>query len=354
MLIYLFLLVAILFLNNLRNNRRISDKAFCIIVCSLFILITGLRHNMVGSDTTGYYLGFYRMADYSLEEVINLENRDLGFYVFEWIVENIFHDFVAVTLIAACIFYIPSTLLIYHHSEDYGLSYLILMAFMFFQFSMTGIRQTMALGFSVMVIVELLKERKNILRIVLWGALGITMHRSCLIALPLIILYIFRKNRIIAKACLVFLPIVFIFRGQLTVMSTSIFEMVGFEMEKYWGSAGGLTTFLVYLLLFVWGLFFTYSGENDCELPTFLLSIMGVATVLQVFVFVNSIFFRIVWYYSIFMIIYIPKMIRASRVDKKSYILINYLVYAGLLYMYLGITIGSANVLPYQFFWQGA
>ena len=68
-----------------------------------------------------------------------------------------------------------------------------------------------------------------------------------------------------------------------------------------------------------WGMFFTYIGEADYELQPLWLSMMGVATVLQVFVLVNSVFFRVVWYYSIFLIIYIPKMICASRVEGRSY-----------------------------------
>ena len=224
---------------------------------------------------------------------------------------------------------------------------------MFFQFSMTGVRQTMALGFAIMCMLELLKEKKNIVRVVIWFWLGTIVHRSCLIILPFLLIYLFRRSRIIAKSCLVILPIAFLFRGQLTVMASSIFENLGFELEQYGGGSGGLTTFLVYLLLFVWGMFFTYIGEADYELQPLWLSMMGVATVLQVFVLVNSVFFRVVWYYSIFLTIYIPKMICASRVEGRRYALINYAILFGLLYMYLGITIGSANVLPYQFFWQG-
>lgn len=353
MLIYILLLVTILVLNTLRKNRQVSDRAFCVVICSLFVLITGLRHNMVGSDTTGYYLGFYRIANSSLSEIIALKKRDFGFYIFEWLVANIFHDFAAVTFIAACVFYIPVTLLIYRYSDDYGMSYLILMAFMFFQFSMTGIRQTMALGFALMFVLEILKKRKNCLRIAVYVTLGITMHRSCVAILPFILLYVFRKNRFIAHACLVLLPVVFVFRGAITNMALSLFQTVGFDLGGYVGNSGGVTTFLVYLLLFIWGVFFTSSGENRCELPPLLLSLMGISAVLQTFVFVNSIFFRVVWYYSIFMVIYIPKMLTASKVDRNVLTLMRFVVYAGLLYMYLGITIGSANVLPYRFFWQG-
>lgn len=158
--IYLILILTILVLNNVRKNQRISDKLFCIIICALFILITGLRHNVVGSDTTVYYLQFQEIKQMSLANVIALGKRDFGFFIFEWLVAKCFHDFVVLTLSVACVFYIPITLLIYRYSEDKGLSYLILMAFMFFQFSMTGVRQTMALGFAIMCMLELLKEKK--------------------------------------------------------------------------------------------------------------------------------------------------------------------------------------------------
>lgn len=353
MLIYLFLLTLILGLNFMRKAQKISDKLFCIICCGMFILVTGLRHNMVGSDTTVYYLGFNEMTGRSLSEIIALEKRDFGFFIFEWAVLNTFHNFVALTLIVAGIFYIPVTILIYRYSKDYGFSYLILMAFMFFQFSMTGIRQTMALGFTVLFVLELLKEKKRILWLIIWAGLGISMHRSCLIILPFILLFALRKYKIVSKVVLLLLPIVFVFREQLAFNATDLFAKIGFELEQYEGNSGGLTTFLLYFILFVWGLFFTYIGEKENEMSPLLLSTMGVATILQVFVLVNSIFFRVVWYYSIFLIIYIPQMLCASRVTNRSHKLMNVILVVGLLYMYLGITIGSANVLPYQFFWQG-
>ena len=86
MSIYLILLLTILVLNNARKNRRMSDKLFCIIICALFILITGLRHNMVGSDTTVYYLQFQEIKQLSLANVIALGRRDFGFYIFEWFI----------------------------------------------------------------------------------------------------------------------------------------------------------------------------------------------------------------------------------------------------------------------------
>lgn len=353
MLIYLFLLAIILVLNIFRKNGNISNRTYCIVICSLLILITGLRHNAVGSDTTGYYLNFYRLSGNSLAEIISLEKRDFGFYIFMWIVDNLFHDFIAVTLIASCVFYIPISILIYKYSDDYGMSYLVLMAFMFFQFSMTGIRQTMALGFAVMFVLELLKSKKSIWKLLIYGIIGISLHRSCLMILPMLFIPFLKKSRFVAKICFGLLPIIFVFRGTLTSRAVSAFGAIGFDLETYVGSSGGFTTLLVYILLFAWGLFFTYQDKKENEFFNVMLSIIGISSVLQVFVSVNSIFFRIVWYYSIFLTIYIPRMLTVSRVDKKSYILLKFIMYAGLLYMYLGITIGSAYIVPYRFFWQG-
>ena len=88
--IYLILILTILVLNNVRKNQRISDKLFCIIICALFILITGLRHNVVGSDTTVYYLQFQEIKQMSLANIIALGKRDLAFLFLNGLLRNVF------------------------------------------------------------------------------------------------------------------------------------------------------------------------------------------------------------------------------------------------------------------------
>ena len=357
MLIYIVLVSLILVLNSARKRGTISDERFCTITCILFILVTGLRHNDVGSDTTGYFLAFNQIGRMSLPDVIALNKRDIGFYIFEWLVYQMFHSFTALTLIAACIFYIPITKLFYKNSDDIGLSYIVLMAFMFFQFSMTGIRQTIALGFAVLFMLELNSEHRHslihIMRIALFACLGILFHRSFVAVLPLLVIRFFDKRKSIAWVCLLLVPVVFILRLRITGAALNVFNTLGFDLAEFSSNTGGITTYVVYVLLFVWGLFLTYSGNEYGEMPTFYLLIMGIAVVLQNFVFVNSIFFRVVWYYSIYMTVYIPKIVTSSRIAEQSRGLLSSIMYVGLLYMYFGITMGSATVLPYKFFWQG-
>lgn len=357
MLVYLFLLGAVLILNIMRKNGSISNKSYCVIICALFVLVTGLRHNSVGSDTTGYYLSFYGFSGRSLAQIIALDKRDMGFYIFEWFIYQIIPNFNLLATVAACVFYVPITILIYRYSDDYGLSYLTLMAFMFFQFSMTGIRQTMALGMAVLFFLELFDEEhwsvKKILRISLWIYLGIMFHRSFIIMLPMLIIRLFKDRKGIAWVCVLLTPIIFLMRGRITSNLLNIFNSMGFDLTTFEGTSGGVTTLFVYVLLLIMGMFFTYQEDEYGGMPAYYLIILSIAVLLQNFVLVNSIFFRVVWYYSIFMVIYIPKLVTSFRTSGQSASLLNTVFYLGLLYMYLGITIGSATVLPYRFFWQG-
>jgi hypothetical protein len=349
------LVAAILLLNSIRKKGQISNKTFCGIICVLFVLITGLRGYDVGSDTTVYYYSFKGNANVSLTYVIAQNKRDIGYFILQWFIYHYTANFTVLTMLAAITFYVPISILIYEYSEDCGLSYFTLMAFTFFQFSMTGIRQTIALGFSILFLLEVLREKPHYIRAIIWVLLGVSMHRSCLMILLYLPIRMFKEKKQIAWVCMGLIPLIFIFRHRLATSALNIFNSVGFDLDSYGGSGGGGTTYFVFIILFLWGLFFTYTNKDKkrFEMPTMYLIMMGIATVLQNFVFVNSIFFRIVWYFSIFLIIYIPKMVCSSKITLQSTRIMNMVIYAGLLYMYLGITISTATVVPYHFFWQG-
>lgn len=350
MLIYIFLVIEILLFNLLRKNKNITNKQYCKIIGISMILITGLRGVNVGSDTTVYYLNFNDLSDMSFAQLISEDMRDKGYYILAWAVNKWTGSFHILTLIAAITFYWPISKMIAEYSEDCGLSYLILLAFNFFQFSMTGIRQTMALGFAVLFIMEILREQTRFHLTVLWLVLGTLMHHSCLLMLIYYIIRLTRKSKKLMWGTVILIPILFLLRSQITVLLLALFDSIGFELSTYIGSGGGITTYLVYILLFVWGLFFTYKDDKqETGMPVEYMNIIGIATALQSFVVVNSIFFRVVWYFALFQIIFIPKLLTTSKVTEKSVGIMRFIIYIGILYMYLGITMSSANVVPYSF-----
>lgn len=353
MLIYILLVGEIFLFNYLRKKKLISRKKFCIIIGVSFALITGLRSVNVGSDTTGYYLLFEDLGQLNLQQLLNQERRDLGYYILAWIIKKYTRSFIVLLLITASVFYYSISKLIYKYSDDCALSYLVLMAFNFFQFSMTGMRQTLALGFAILFVLEIIEENPNYLKAILWCVLGIVMHRSCLLVLIYLVIKRWRNNINLLKLSAFLVPICFWYRNAITISLLGVFEKIGFDLDTYEGNGGGLTTYLIYILLLLWGIFLTRRGESEKQLSIFDLFIMVFAVSTQSFVMVNSIFFRVVWYFAIYLIIYLPKMIVSSKVNRQSEKILRFFVYLGVLYMYFGITIGSAYVVPYQFFWQG-
>lgn len=353
MLIYILLVVLILSMNILLNMNRITKKQFCLIVGAAFILITGLRSVNVGSDTTIYYLDFMAMKHISWESFMSLEKRDIAYYGLAWLLSKTTGSFVILTLLTAFAFYAPIMKLVYKYSDDPGLSCFILMAFNFFQFSMTGMRQTIAFGFAILFFLELHEKQVSKKRAAVFLILGILFHRSALMMVLYPIIKYVSKKRINVQLLLVLIPTVFLFRTTIIDSLDVFFDLVGFDLSKMEEVGGGLTTFLVYGILTVGSLLIHVESSEDEFASNELVLYSIVGTSLQAFVLVNSVFFRVAWYFAIFFIILIPKFLKKGIFIREDLKIFNMLAYAAVLFMYFGITKGSANVLPYEFFWQG-
>lgn len=354
MLIYIVLVGLILLSGLLLYKNKINKKQFCFIVGLTFILVTGLRGPNVGSDTVVYYLDYKAMLNLSWERLMELEKRDVAFYVMTWLLSRVTGgSFVTLTLIVAVTFYYPVMKLIYRHSDAPALSCLILMAFNFFQFSMTGMRQTMAFGFVILFFLTLHEERVSWKRAVLFIILATLFHRSSLIALLYPVIRYISKKGDIAKLSIVLIPIAFVFRSAIVNSMSGIFEELGFDYLASDSAGAGLTTFLVYVLLTV-GTLLMRTGKSDGELSAteiFLFAVVG--TSLQSLVMVNSVFFRVAWYFAIFFTILIPRFLKRGIFARAEMKMLRVLAYGAILFMYFAITKGSAYVIPYEFFFQG-
>ena len=353
MLIYLVLLGLILSMTLLLYKNKINKLHFCIVIGLAFVLITGLRGPNVGSDTTVYYLDFKAMEYVSWSRLMSQEKRDVAFYVLSWVISRVTGQFVVLTMLVAVVFYYPIMKLIYKHSDAPGLSCLILMAFNFFQFSMTGMRQTLALGFVVMYFIELHEERLNWKKAVIFMWLAVLFHRSSLIALAYLPIRYIAKKGINVKPMVLLIPVMYVFRNTIITTFWDVFEEMGFNLLESDSAGAGLTTFLVYCLL-TFGMLLVKPSEEEGEFRSneiFLYAVLG--TSCQALVMANSVFFRVAWYFALFFIILIPRFLSRGNVARTEMKIVRALAYCAVLFMYLVITKGSANAIPYEFFYQG-
>ena len=355
MLVYLVLIATIIFANFLLKENRISKKQFCILVGIGFILITGLRSPGVGSDTTGYYFSFLDLKYLSWDELWAMEKRDWGYYLLAWILSKTTGSFTVLTLVTAVTFYYPVMKLLYKYSDDLGLSCLVMFAFNFFQFSMTGIRQTIAFGFAILFFLAIHEKRSawSIIKAILFVFLATAFHRSAFIILLYIPIKYLSKSRVATQLSVLLIPIIYLLRRTIVRGSRELLIELDFDALDFGEIGGGLTTFLMYIA-FVLASFFLSTDDGEDEIPANEIILLAiVSTAFQSMVLVESVLFRAAWYFAIFFIIMIPKFIKKANFGHNERKIFGILGYSIVLYMYFFITRGSAYVLPYRFFWQG-
>lgn len=351
-----FILVAFIFLGNLAyRQNRLSKKQYCILLGVVFTLVTGLRGVDVGSDTTGYYLQFLKLKSMSsIVDVVNNGGGDKGYVLLVWGIGRFIGPFWVLALLASIIFYSAITRFVYEKSNSPCLSFLTLMAFNFFQFSMTGMRQTMALGMALFFLLEVYRERPNWLKAIVLILVGALLHLSCCIILPAII---FRNIKPIRQSTFALwsfalLAVVFIFKRTLisAFLNLPISRLQVYGELNNTGNAG-VTTYAVLFLLFLWGIFWFGKYCQKYFHGQFDILLLTVGICLQSFVMLQSIMFRFAWYFLIVLIIYLPRIIEIAE-DRTTQYMLKTGIYGGILYMYFGITISSAYVVPYRFCWE--
>lgn len=352
MLIYLLIVLTILILGSIQKSDKISAKTYCSIIGSIFAFVTGLRSVNVGSDTTVYYLAYQDLKTVdTLTEAIG-SHTDIAYYTFAWLMARAAIPFWCLTLAVACLFYYSVSKFIYKYSEDKTLSFLILMAFSFFQFSMTGIRQIIAFGFALFALYEAFKVDFKLLRIIIYIVIGYLFHNSCvvfLLLLPMLIL----KNKYNKGLVLLSVLIVlggFVFRSHIMGMIVSLSSDTRFEAYDIENTGAGFTTYIMYFMIYIILLYNMKSYLKLSQRGTLDLWLLVATLLFQGTVMIQSVMFRIAWYFAISLVVTLPQIIHTFSQENRK--LANYSAYAIILFMYLTITIGSANVVPYQFFWE--
>lgn len=352
MTIYFIIVALILLLGLFQKSNRISKDKYCLAIGLLFALVTGLRSPLVGADTTVYYMEYEKLFSINtLKEVI--ENKsDIAYFIFSWIYAKLDLPFWFLTLTVALFFYYALTKLIRTYSPDPTLSFLILMAFCFFQFSMTGIRQTIAIGFVLLSLYEAFKSHYKLKMILIYIIIGCFFHLSCIITLlfiPLLLLKRLDNNNLLVISLFI-IVICFFFRNQLMLTFLYLSEDTKYSQYIIENSGAGLSTYVVYLVIYLILIIKYANFIQISKRGLFDISLVFISLIFQSTVLVQPVMFRIVWYFSISLIVIIPLMIQMYEGQDKK--IINFIMYTGILYMYLGITISSANVVPYKFFWE--
>lgn len=201
----------------LRDTRKIE------IICSglLIFIFSALRGQTVGVDLPTYSNNFIQIASWSVTDILNSStayswSRDQFFWVFlkflTYVSVNPQIMIVAISAIVA----ISISILIYRSKSDVLICFLIFTCLRYFSFTMTGLRQAIAM--SILYFAFKYLGAKKFIPFVVITLIAMTFHQSALLFLLAYPIMLLKKTRYILILCSFFLFISFSFKSFFSVI----------------------------------------------------------------------------------------------------------------------------------------
>ena len=332
-----FLLGALL-LSPLWKSKKYKNL-YLVLIWAALVFITAYRSYSFYIDTKAYY-GYYKInANKDLgrlfQNVIDQEGKDPFYHFFASLMAHIGVGFRGWLVIVSIVYYTGFICVVKRFSDLPFISVFGLVALSYVFFTMTGIRQTIAMGFTFFAFIKAY-DRKFI-RFVLWTLLGYLFHSSALIFL-LAYFVIHRKFGWLQIILLVAaLGIALIFPSSINSL---VRELAWNEdLAAYAETTTGLSIFgyVIQLLIGAGSILIAkkYCFEDKTGIALMNMVVLGL--VFQSFVLRIDNIFRLSMYFSVYGLILMGNAITKQK-EERSYIIaywvvmaafIAYMLYAG-------------------------
>lgn len=353
-IINLILIISLYLIVFKIDKIKNSKKIFCISVFILFSLIQGLRSFNIGNDTRNY-VGFFELSKgISLIDIILMKQWSIepGYGILMKICASmnftpqIFLLTVAVIINGGLMYYI------YKYSDNPFVSVIIFMGVEFFTLSFTALRQMMA----VIILLNSYTyiDKKKPIKFVLMVLLAASIHKTALIFLPV---YLLKNVKVNLKTIYIGIGICVI--SQLIAIPIIIFISQKIFSQSYLVNivGGGITQALVILVYLTLGIFiYKDSIHKEEGINNTYIIFIYFAFFIQTLACRINMVNRLIWYFYIFIIVYLPNM---KKEITKNIIINNKEIKLSTIYeliiillsvtQYLLFSIDMYNVVPYKF-----
>ena len=327
-------------------KSKLTKKIYFSTLTIQMTLIAGLRSYNVGWDTRSYVWFFSRAVNYDLRFILtNDVELEKGYVLLEYFTSKISTNPTVLFTIIALFYSISVGRFIYKNSKNPILSYVIFISMGFYTFSMTALRQTIAIGI-ILFSFEFIKKRKFI-PFLLLVLLASTFHYSALVFLPFYFIGYKKFTRPYVLLTLSTIPLVFVFRDQLFSILNQISGYGYSDLEK----EGPTTLFMLLILVFIGGIIQRKSILNKEKDNTLYFNSTYMSIILATMAFIHPATLRVGYYYMLFLVLFIPEIIH-SLSDKRIKAFAYIAVILALLFLYIRNLNPSSPFVPYEFFWQ--
>lgn len=342
--IALIVLGAIFFLDMFRDTK--AKKIYFILVTIQLALVVGLRANIIGIDTINYGWIFKQASLMNLKDILYKPTEiEKGYMIFQYIVSRFSTDFNVFLTIVSFIFMSSIGFIIYKNSPEPCLSFIFFIGLGFYTFSMTGVRQTLALAI-VLFSFEFIKKRK-IIPFILIVLLASSIHFSAIVFLPAYFIAYKKITKLYVVMASVTIPASFLFKESIF---SFLSKVSGYGYE-YFENEGPYVLIILMITVFIAGFIQRESVlERDPDNIIFY-NMSLVSIILGMLTFVNPSALRAAYYYHMYLILFIPEIIMSIKDRKLRRIIYGISLIVIILLEIRGLQ-NNTSLVPYMFFWQ--
>lgn len=332
------------------NHKINGTKIWFVIITIALVLISALRSDVVGQDTSMYHTLFNYAKEsnnfWGWYSSWKGGGTEIGYSLLEYCISR-FANFQFFLLPIALITIIPVMFLIYKYSSNHLFSIFLFIAFGYYAFFMNGIRQSIAMG--LCCIAYVFAREKKLIPYLIIITIAVLFHLSAVIFIPV---YWLSRLKITKYTPVIYVGLLITSFG----LKNIIFKLLNmFSRFQYTGSsdAGGerMYMFMMFTIFILW--FFRkqllkedVNGDN-----TTLLYMTAIAGLLWPIASANSAVFRLYYYYHMFFIISIPELVYKIK-NKSTKLAISFVfVLVGVYFLYQYVICSDLHYSPYFFFW---
>lgn len=335
---------------DIRRNRNV-----CIAITVFLFLISAMKSSAYRPDVAMYAASFERVKLWTYRELfdswMNDEIKDGGFYILSKVFGQLgFSDYGWLAFVAFC-FAVGVGWFIYRNSAKPVLSLMLLMTLEYFRFSLSGLRQAMAIAVIFMFSYSYMIERRPI-RFVLSVLIAAMFHSSAILFLPAYLIAGWRMGW--KQIMLVFgmAVIYFLFPNAIRVVlskiawTESVASYATSTVALTWSGFAIHSCILLFCVLF----------RNETVLPPELkqrrvdvfINCMIVGLCLQMMATMIAEAFRLAYYYNMCCIAVVPNLVVENKRESNHSTM--YLLLAACLVAYM---LWSRAYFDMIYFWQG-
>ncbi len=338
--IFLFIIIITGIISFDFVQKKQTKKMVVIFIIGFIILFQGLRSFDVGRDLQNYMRNYYSLESFSIIDLFKYNDSEYLYFLVGKFFNFLNLDFRIMLFFTSFMTYGLLGIMSYKYSKNPVMSIFIFITLGLFVFSLSGLRQSIAIGISLIAF-HYIKNKKFIKYLILI-IIAALFHESAIFTLPIYFLYNAKKRSNLQLASIPIFIIVFIFRQEITTYITHLYNPDHNIIET-----GARNMMLLFIIIYIASMYVTKITDNDFVYR--LQRILFAAILVQMMATYSQTVSRLGYYYYSYLILLIPELISLIKEKEYKFALQSAFIVVFTLLFFNNIITSPLDTYPYKF-----